>query len=128
MEPPIKDTIEITSEQRTRFNIPFPIVLIIILIKDNLSTKDKMARKNGSQMCPLFRGVPSISMRATTCRCPCSQAIGHLNLYRLEPGKWLLCSRYLDQWVYRSPQAQALSSALRTLQPRAFGLLQKVDP
>ncbi len=30
VEPPIKDTIEITSEQRTRFNVPngdFPIVL-----------------------------------------------------------------------------------------------------
>ncbi len=46
VEPPIKDTlikdtIEITSEQRTRFNVPngdFPI-------KDNLSTKDKMTRK-----------------------------------------------------------------------------------
>ncbi len=50
VEPPIKDTIEITSEQRTRFNVPdgdFPIVLIIIfltsnIIKDNLSTKDKV--------------------------------------------------------------------------------------
>ncbi len=40
----ISDTIEITSEQRTSFNVPngdFPIVPI----KDNLSTKDKMAGK-----------------------------------------------------------------------------------
>ncbi len=47
VEPPLKDTIEITSEQRTSFNGDFPIVLIYSYppIKDNLSTKDKMARK-----------------------------------------------------------------------------------
>ncbi len=51
VESPIKDTIEITSIQRTMFNVPngdFPIVLILLfltLIKDYLSTKDKMAIK-----------------------------------------------------------------------------------
>ncbi len=66
MEPPIKDTpikntIEITSEQRTRFNVPngdFPIVLIIIifLTSQPLKQRTKWPENNGSQTCPLFGG------------------------------------------------------------------------
>ncbi len=49
-------------------------------------------------------------------------------LYRLETGKRLLCSRYLAQRCRSSQAPNSALAALGMLQPKAFRLLQKVDP
>ncbi len=56
VEPPIKDTIEITSKRRTRFNLPKWRLSYSsnIFLTYNLSTKEP--ENNESQTCPLFRG------------------------------------------------------------------------
>ncbi len=63
VEPPIKDTIEITSEQRTRFNVPngdFPIVLIIFLTSDKGQplNKGQNGQKTMGPKCVRYSEVP----------------------------------------------------------------------